>query len=33
LWHLRKIAGGQFAAVYLDSFERVWDSAVPIPGD
>jgi transcriptional regulator with XRE-family HTH domain len=33
LWHLRKIAGGQFAAVYLDSFERVWETAVPIPGD
>ena len=33
LWHLRKIAGGQFAAVYLDSFERVWETAVPIPED
>jgi hypothetical protein len=33
LWHLRKISGGQFAAVYLDSFERVWETAVPIPED
>ena len=33
LWHLRKIAGGQFAAVYLDSFERVWEAAVPVPED
>jgi transcriptional regulator with XRE-family HTH domain len=33
LWHLRKIAGGQFAAVYLDSFERVWETAVPVPED
>src|ERR1022692_2491087 len=33
LWHLRKIAGGQLAAVYLESFERVWDTAVPVPGD
>ena len=33
LWHLRKIAGGQFAAVYLESFERVWEAAAPVPGD
>jgi hypothetical protein len=33
LWHLRKIAGGQLAAVYLESFERVWDAAVPVPED
>jgi transcriptional regulator with XRE-family HTH domain len=33
LWHLRKIAGGQFAAVYLDSFDRVWEAAVPVPED
>jgi lambda repressor-like predicted transcriptional regulator len=30
VWHLRKIAGGEVAATYLDSFERVWDTAVPI---
>ena len=33
LWHLRKVSGGEFAAVYLESFERVWDAAVPVPGD
>jgi transcriptional regulator with XRE-family HTH domain len=29
VWHLRKVAGGDFASIYLESFERVWDSAVP----
>jgi transcriptional regulator with XRE-family HTH domain len=33
LWHLRKIPGGQFATVYLDSFERVWETAAPIAED
>jgi transcriptional regulator with XRE-family HTH domain len=32
VWHLRKIAGGEIAATYLDSFERVWDSAVSVSG-
>ena len=32
VWHLRKVAGGEITAVYLESFERTWDSAVPIPG-
>ena len=32
LWHLRKVAGGELAAVYLESFDRVWESAVPVPG-
>jgi hypothetical protein len=32
VWHLRKIAGGEITAIYLDSFERVWDTAVPMPG-
>ena len=31
LWHLRRIAGGQLAAVYLESFERVWETAVRLP--
>lgn len=31
VWHLRRVAGGEFARVYLESFERVWDSAVPLP--
>lgn len=29
LWHLRKIAGGEIAATYLESFDRIWDSASP----
>lgn len=29
LWHLRKVAGGELAAAYLESFDRVWESAVP----
>jgi transcriptional regulator with XRE-family HTH domain len=33
LWHLRKVAGGEIAATYLESFERVWDTAVPAPED
>ena len=32
-WHLKTVAGGEIAAIYLESFERVWDSAVPDPGD
>jgi transcriptional regulator with XRE-family HTH domain len=31
VWHLRKVAGGEIASTYLESFERVWDSAVPVP--
>jgi len=31
VWHLRRVAGGEFARVYLESFERVWGSAVPLP--
>ena len=30
-WHLRKVAGGEIVTTYLDSFERVWETAVPIP--
>jgi hypothetical protein len=32
VWHLRKVAGGEITAIYLDSFERVWDTAVPAVG-
>ena len=32
VWHLRRLAGGQIAATYLESFEQVWDTAVPLPG-
>ena len=32
VWHLRKVAGGEITAVYLESFERVWETAVPLPG-
>jgi transcriptional regulator with XRE-family HTH domain len=31
VWHLRKVAGGEIASTYLESFERVWDSGVPVP--
>ncbi len=33
VWHLKKVAGGEIASTYLGSFERVWDSAVPVPGE
>ena len=29
VWHLHKLAGGELASLYLDSFERVWESATP----
>ena len=32
VWHLRKVAGGEIAATYQESFERVWETAVPTPG-
>ena len=31
-WHLRKLAGGELASMYIDSFERVWDTATPVDG-
>ncbi|GAA2415682.1 DUF5919 domain-containing protein [Actinomadura vinacea] len=33
VWHLRRIAGGELVNIYLESFERVWEGATPIPGD
>ncbi len=33
VWHMRKVAGGEIASIYLDSFERVWETAVPVPGE
>jgi hypothetical protein len=30
LWHLRRIPGGELAGHYLESFERVWNDAVPM---
>lgn len=33
VWHLRKVAGGEIASSYLDSFERVWETGVPVPGE
>ncbi|MGC4939884.1 XRE family transcriptional regulator [Kribbella sp. DT2] len=31
VWHFRKVAGGELAAIYLESFENVWETAVPLP--
>ena len=31
VWHLRKVAGGEIASTYLESFERVWDVGTPVP--
>lgn len=28
--HLRRVAGGDMVSTYLESFERVWDGAVPV---
>jgi hypothetical protein len=33
VWHLRRIAGGDLVNTYIESFERVWEGATPIPGD
>ncbi|MFD7918892.1 XRE family transcriptional regulator [Streptomyces sp. NPDC059740] len=30
--HLRKVAGAQLASTYAQSFERVWEGAVPLEG-
>jgi transcriptional regulator with XRE-family HTH domain len=32
VFHLRKIAGGDMASTYIESFERVWDGARPYEG-
>jgi len=32
VWHLHKLAGGELTSLYLDSFERVWESATPAEG-
>ncbi len=31
--HLRRLDGGQVAALYMESFERVWDTAKPWHGE
>jgi hypothetical protein len=31
--HMRRLDGGQVAALYMDSFERVWDTAKPWHGE
>jgi lambda repressor-like predicted transcriptional regulator len=32
VFHLRKIPGGEMASTYIDSFDRVWESAAPYEG-
>ena len=32
VWHLRKLPGGELAGLYIDSFERVWETATPVDG-
>ncbi len=32
VWHLRKLPGGELAVLYIDSFERVWETATPLDG-
>jgi len=31
LMHLRRVAGGDMVSMYLESFEKVWDTATPAP--
>ena len=30
VWHLRKLPAGELAGLYIDSFERVWETAMPL---
>jgi transcriptional regulator with XRE-family HTH domain len=32
VFHLRKVVGGDMVTTYLESFERVWESAAPMNG-
>jgi transcriptional regulator with XRE-family HTH domain len=32
VWQLRKLPGGELAGLYIDSFERVWETATPLDG-
>ena len=32
VWHLRKLPGGELAGLYIDSFERVWETATTVDG-
>ncbi len=32
VWYLRKLPGGELASLYIDSFERVWDTATALDG-
>jgi transcriptional regulator with XRE-family HTH domain len=31
VWHMKKLAGGEIAAMYLESFERVWEAGSSLP--
>jgi transcriptional regulator with XRE-family HTH domain len=32
VWHLRKLPGGELTGLYIDSFERVWETATLVDG-
>ena len=32
-WRLRKVAGGELATIFLESFERVWEIGTTVPED
>ena len=32
VWHFRRVPGGEIATAYMESFERVWESAKPGQG-
>ena len=31
VWHLKKVAGGEIASTYRESFGRVWETGTPVP--
>jgi hypothetical protein len=33
VWHLHKLPAGELAGLYIDSFERVWETATLLDGD
>ena len=32
VWHLRKVAGGELASIFQESFDRVWETGIPVHG-
>lgn len=33
VWHLRRVAGGELASIFQESFEQIWAKGTPVPED